>query len=373
MKNHVKLICVGLVLILSLLPVSTTLAQQTEPVQIIVDGIQLEPEVPPIIEAGRTLVEMRAVFTALGASLEWNSETRTVTAIKDDTTIILTIDDLTASVQGEIYQLDVPPRIVNSRTMIPARFVSESLKARVEWDGATRTVRITTTEMIPEVEVLVLPDAVSAWIEDSRNMWIAQEKVHDSLMYLLVTYGVQPTSGYSVNITQVRRVGDEIIVTVHFTEPGPDDPVTLVPTRPYDLVIIDARDLPVRYIVEGAEEFVPTLTGIDELPPIVAESTWIKLFAPAPGMVISDQFAMEGIANVFEGNVNYRLLDQEGVEIVSGFTTGSMGDWGYFSEIIEVPGTVQDGEDLTLDVYTVSARDGSIENMIQINLVSGTE
>ncbi len=100
----------------------------------------------PTIVDGRTLVPLRAIFEALGASVEWNGETRTVTSAKGDTAISLTIDTPTLYVNGEAKTLDVPAMIINGRTMVPARAVAEAYGVEVAWDGDTRTVILTAQE-----------------------------------------------------------------------------------------------------------------------------------------------------------------------------------------------------------------------------------
>jgi len=130
---------------------SGTLAYPT----VIVDGRILSLDVPPVIEEGRTLVPLRAIFETLGAEVEWDGATRTVTATKGETVIYLTIGDKRVRVGSQVVTLDVPGRIVNGRTLVPLRFVSESLGAQVHWDGATRVVTVKTP---PKME---LAEAVS--------------------------------------------------------------------------------------------------------------------------------------------------------------------------------------------------------------------
>lgn len=97
----------------------------------------------PVIENDRTLVPLRAIFEALDAEVLWDSETRTVSATKENRTISLTIDDVNATVNGEPEALDAPAKIINDRTMVPVRFIAQSFGADVEWDSETRTVLIT--------------------------------------------------------------------------------------------------------------------------------------------------------------------------------------------------------------------------------------
>lgn len=115
--------------------------------RLVVDGRRVETSPPPFIDAGRTLVPMRALFEALGASVEWDDQTRTVTARRADRRVRVTIDRRLACLSEgclEAALLDVPARIRDDRTFVPLRFVATALGAAVRWDGATRTVRVDT-------------------------------------------------------------------------------------------------------------------------------------------------------------------------------------------------------------------------------------
>lgn len=101
-------------------------------------------DVAPVISEGRTLVPLRYIFEALGAEVKWDAATRTVTGIKGSDEIVLKIDSKDAVVNGETRKLDVPATILNGRTLVPARFISESLGAEVLWDGDSKTVIIKT-------------------------------------------------------------------------------------------------------------------------------------------------------------------------------------------------------------------------------------
>ncbi|RYG63132.1 copper amine oxidase N-terminal domain-containing protein [bacterium] len=94
--------------------------------------------------AGRTLVPYRAVIEALGGSAEWNKELRKITARKDNSTIELTIDEKIGKKNGAEIQMDVAPVIRNGSTLVPLRFVAESLDAKVDYDKAKNTISINT-------------------------------------------------------------------------------------------------------------------------------------------------------------------------------------------------------------------------------------
>jgi outer membrane protein TolC len=108
------------------------------------DGEVLTFDQPPVIIHDRTMVPLRGVLEKLGANVTWNPQDRTVTVTKDNEKIVLAIDSVFASINGSRVVLDEPAHIVNDRTVVPLRFISEALGADVQWDGANRTVLIST-------------------------------------------------------------------------------------------------------------------------------------------------------------------------------------------------------------------------------------
>ena len=141
MKKIISLVLVFIIM------VSFNVNAQSD-ITVTIDGVKVKFDVPPQIVEGRTLVPMRKIFESLGAKVTWIESDRSIIAIKDETIIAMTIDsdkmvvtDL-ISTNSETVILDVPPVIVDSRTMVPARAISESLGLKVDWDNNTRTVII---------------------------------------------------------------------------------------------------------------------------------------------------------------------------------------------------------------------------------------
>lgn len=99
-------------------------------------------ETPPVNRNGRLLVPVRKLFEGLGAQVEWNENTKTVTAVRDDTRIELPIGKKTAKVNGYSVSIDAEAVIINGRTMVPLRFISQSLGAKVRWDSSTQSAYI---------------------------------------------------------------------------------------------------------------------------------------------------------------------------------------------------------------------------------------
>lgn len=113
-------------------------------VSVVIDGSYVVfADQKPVIKNDRTLIPLRAIFEALGADVDWNDETKTVTSAKGDIKISLAIGSDQLYVNGEAKTIDVPAQIINDRTMIPLRAVAESFGCKVDWVGETKTVIIT--------------------------------------------------------------------------------------------------------------------------------------------------------------------------------------------------------------------------------------
>ena len=102
----------------------------------------VELDAPPFIEKGFTLVPLRFISEAFGASVDWNDALKVITINYRTLTIQLQIGSNVVLVGTEFKKLDVPPKIVNGRTFVPIRFISETFGAEVSWDGGTKTVTI---------------------------------------------------------------------------------------------------------------------------------------------------------------------------------------------------------------------------------------
>ncbi len=113
-------------------------------IKVIIDGELQKFDQPPVNKDGSVLVPMRAIFEKLGAEISWNNTERSVTATKGGVTIYLRIGSTQPTVNGIVKPLEVPAQLVNSYTMVPVRFISESLGAEVNWDQASQTVYIKT-------------------------------------------------------------------------------------------------------------------------------------------------------------------------------------------------------------------------------------
>lgn len=166
-------------------------------IRVLVDSQAVKfPDAKPVIDSGRTLVPVRFVSEALGAEVQWDGASQVVTVAKGSTVVTLKIDSKTVNKSGQSITLDVPAKIMSSRTYVPLRFVSEAFGCQVDWSEAQRTVYIKTT------------GANSAGV----SVTVHNGKVARTLMEYNVTL---PSEG----ILSVTRSGDQLIVATDHALP----------------------------------------------------------------------------------------------------------------------------------------------------------
>ena len=119
-------------------------AQNYSPIRVALNGQYINfGNVPPEAVGGRVLVPLRGVFEALGATVNYDAPTQTIYASSGARDIRLRLGSSQAVVNGQTQLLDVPAQTRFGRTLVPLRFVSEALGATVVWNAAQRTVYIT--------------------------------------------------------------------------------------------------------------------------------------------------------------------------------------------------------------------------------------
>ncbi|HSH35368.1 stalk domain-containing protein [Schnuerera sp.] len=114
-----------------------------KPIRLVVDGKDITSLANPIIENGRTLVPIRFVAEELGAEVNWNDKDKKVTIEKDNQIIGLKIGSRLVFNQRETktyYLSDITPKIIDGRTFVPLRLVSNALGIEIEWDEENRMI-----------------------------------------------------------------------------------------------------------------------------------------------------------------------------------------------------------------------------------------
>ncbi len=159
-----------------------------KPIEIYINEVEVDSDVPPVILNGRTLVPIRVISENLGAKVHWDNKNRTVKVIADSINVLLKIDSKKASVNNQEVLLDVPAKIIKDRTMIPLRFVGEALGADVEWNNDRRCVVINKTDNgndvnsnvnISDLSYEVINDRPSIVIKGDGALKYEQEKSTD--------------------------------------------------------------------------------------------------------------------------------------------------------------------------------------------------
>ena len=143
------------VLALSLTLAVSASAADTQSVQVQLNGEMLSfTDAAPTIKDGRTMIPMRAVFEAMGAEVSYDDATRTITAVRGDTTVSMVQDakqvKVTENGQERTVEMDVAPYAdaVNGRTYVPVRFAAEAFGCNVGWDETNRTVLIVDVDTV---------------------------------------------------------------------------------------------------------------------------------------------------------------------------------------------------------------------------------
>lgn len=133
-----------------------------ENVRVVLNETELSFDVLPQIMDGRTLVPLRTVFESLGCDVYWSGEFEVIIVVKNDIKLVMQIgfadfykftgNDFDWFIQQmsegnfvdvEKYQFDIPPQIVDNRTLVPIRFLCEAMGVTVSWDDRNKTVILT--------------------------------------------------------------------------------------------------------------------------------------------------------------------------------------------------------------------------------------
>jgi len=199
-------------------------------INVVVNGNPVIFDQPPINQDGRTLVPLRAIFEALGASIDWNGDTQTVTAVRGDVTVSLTIGSNILNRNSEQITLDVPAQLVNGRTMVPARAVAESFGAEVGWEQSTQTVTINTTGQSPTPSITSVLDWETIFREyyfsQPQQWWDGEELIKldgyvfdidgDGTPELLISRGVPDSGWVWLDVYQLQNGGPVRIGAIDF-------------------------------------------------------------------------------------------------------------------------------------------------------------
>ncbi|MEL7566182.1 MAG: beta-propeller domain-containing protein [Dehalobacterium sp.] len=143
MRKYGIAIILMLILVCALSLISSLeIAKGQEKIKVICNDKAISFDVKPSILKNKVYVPFRNIFEALDAQVVWDEETSTIKATTEQSDLVIDLENNTAKINGDNVSLEDRPIIENSRILVPLRFVSEALYARVSWNGSTKTVLI---------------------------------------------------------------------------------------------------------------------------------------------------------------------------------------------------------------------------------------
>jgi len=120
----------------------TAYTPQKKAVSVAVNGQFPTMPQAAVVRNGYTYVPVRGILEQSGATVRWDGAARKVTVKKTNLTVELRIDSAKAIVNGKTVQLEAPAIMIGNSTMLPLRFLVETLDGTVTWDNAAKTVWI---------------------------------------------------------------------------------------------------------------------------------------------------------------------------------------------------------------------------------------
>lgn len=149
---------------------------------LLVNGKAVVTDQSPVIVDGRTLVPVRVIAESLGSKVDWDANTKTVTFTYGGMTAAMEINGdnlkVTAAGKTQLIPLDVPATIINSRTMVPVRFLSETFGYKVDWDANTKTVLVSSNGS----DVTTTPAAADVATSSAAAEGMADKELKDDAM-----------------------------------------------------------------------------------------------------------------------------------------------------------------------------------------------
>ncbi|MCF6092849.1 N-acetylmuramoyl-L-alanine amidase family protein [Microaerobacter geothermalis] len=200
-----KLIWYSVILLLAviIMPIQTG-AQNPDDIHLVIEGKTVTSDVPPTIVNGRTLVPVRLITEQLGGTVTWEPETKKIYITGENIFLELQLKSTRALVNGRDVILDSPPALINNRTLLPLRFVGESLGANVAWDEATRTV-------IANQRISLFVNGAD--LKEEGKVYKINELLYAPLTKVASRLGIDMESGADLHSINIKMDEKELIVS----------------------------------------------------------------------------------------------------------------------------------------------------------------
>lgn len=262
------------------------------PITIHIDGEYLPCDVDPVMVNNRTLMPMRAAGEALGATVSWDGANQAATLTKDDKTVVFYVGSSTYYVNGAAKTVDVPPQIVQGRTVIPLRAFGEALDTRVDWNQYQLDVSISTTG-----EPAALPALPAGDMTNEAMRWV--QKYYTPEQNGILGGWKRSSDSYGSSVTEYDFFynvnGSTQNVNVYVSTGSPASPATTIISKNSVSKTADGYQRPwyqnVIYYKGPARGFVDSITLdyrlIDNNLVIVGQ-IWNDLFGENPPEYVSE-------------------------------------------------------------------------------------
>jgi hypothetical protein len=176
-----------------------------------VDGLLSGFNVPPVNKDGYSAMGMYDLFKYLDAKVEWKDSTRTATANRGDKRLTITVDSKKAFVNGAEVDMPIAPFYQNGDVMVPVRFVSNALGAEVEWDAKTKTISIRTgkdTWKIVDANKASTTDPITMTYEEALE---SANKANSTILNL--TESVEfLTEQHNETVTKIQEISEALAI-----------------------------------------------------------------------------------------------------------------------------------------------------------------
>ena len=210
---------------------------------------------PPIILEDRTLVPVREVFEILGGEVSWESNERRVDVKLGSKEISLWIDNQEARVDGKTITIDVPAKIINEKTMVPVRFISEQAGLLVSWNPDTKTVGIDTP-------MATITNVAYTKINDINCLVVSANSTISGYKYFMLEEPYRlildvENSEFKFE-TSTKNIDDDLISTIRFGKQENDvNRVVLDLKKDTDYVVVPSKDKTKLYFAMTEEFVIP--------------------------------------------------------------------------------------------------------------------
>ncbi|MBW5447967.1 ABC transporter substrate-binding protein [Cohnella sp. CFH 77786] len=180
-------------------------------VKVVLDGKEISFGVAPQVINGRTMVPYRVLAEKLGAKVGWDDKTKKITVAKGTSNVVLTLKSNKATVNGQTVTLDAVPVVKNDTTLVPLRFLGESLGLWVKWSSSSNTATLASQKTITHAMGQTTLNAVPKKVVVLFN----------GMVDISLTLGVKPAGAVESWVQQpwyhylradmggVRNLGDE--------------------------------------------------------------------------------------------------------------------------------------------------------------------